>query len=441
MRVSPARGAFSRSPDPRDGAQWRYAAIDRRGRERSGVLAAPDRASALALLAEKGLAAHELARETAALQSADGESAPPFQWRLWDRASTAPLDRAGATLLVEELARLVAHGAPLERALAIAVEQTPNHSARAAASRLRRALSRGVRFADAIAQERAGGGALPAHAIGVIAAGEASGALGAALARLADDLTRDAALRRSLRGALAYPIVLAIAGVTVALILLLGVAPQFERAFSGVPAADRPSEAMALIAVSDALRGAGPLIAWSIGAVILAALIAGRRAGVRQRLNLASAWALRRLPGVSGVLAHRDAARWCAAMGALLSGGATLTTALATAVSATTDPLRRAGLERAGAAVSQGRPLSTALREAPHWPALVAHYARLGEETGRLGEMMTAAARLLETDADHRARSLAAAAGPILVLLVGALIGAFVATMFAAVLSLNELAL
>ncbi|MEO1292485.1 MAG: type II secretion system F family protein [Pseudomonadota bacterium] len=413
--------------------RFRYEAVDAEGRRSSGVLSAEDEPSAVTVLGERGLAAISL---TAAPETAQRL---PFD-RDRSRAalfitSRQKLTRSGAVLLLVELSRLVSHGATLERALQITEETAPEPSAKKAAARWLQQIREGGRLSDAVAAVRGEGGALPPHAAGLVEAGEASGDLGAALTRLAGDMEREESVRRSIRATLAYPVFLAIAAIAAIALLLLLVVPQFKSLFGASGASISP-EAAALIWLSDALAATWPLLVagGAASVVFLPRLL--RLPAIRPRWHRL----LVILPGIGPLLARREAGRWSAALGALTAGGATLSEALRIAEGALVNTRFRDEARAALTAVSEGRNLSDAIA-GPPWPTVIGHYARIGEETGRLGDSLTAASQILEAEAESQVKTLTAAAGPAIVLLLGAVIGTFVAVMFSAVLSVNDLAL
>ncbi|MCI4660414.1 MAG: type II secretion system F family protein [Neomegalonema sp.] len=346
------------------------------------------------------------------------------------------LSRSGAMLLIGELARLTSNGATLERGLQIAEETAPDASAQAAATRLLGDLREGVQFSQALAQEQARGGVLPPHALGLIAAGEGSGDLGSALSRLSQDMERQAALRRSLRQALTYPLVLLGAALIACLVLLIMVVPQFKRLFEA--AGTRASaEARALIGLSEFVQAYGLILLL----VLILAGIAIRQLWRRPAMRYWRDAALLEVPGLGTLIGQTDAGRWCRSIGALMAGGATLSDALPIARAGVTNTALAAQIDAVTLQVSDGAPLSQALEEAQDWPIITAHYARIGEETGKLGDNLSAAGTVLDEEAQARVKTLASLAGPIIVLLLGLVIGSFIVVMFSAVLSLNDLAL
>ncbi|HSV28127.1 MAG TPA: type II secretion system F family protein, partial [Candidatus Omnitrophota bacterium] len=209
-------------------------------------------------------------------------------WRLGFSAGRAmpPRDLALAT---RQLATLVTAGMPIDRALDFAGRSLQGANSRAALARVRERLVGGAPLADALAADAAG---FPLFYVATVRAGEAGGALGDVLGRLADFLERSDAMRQQVRTAMVYPIVLLLTAVVILTLMVTVVLPQFEPLFA--EAGDRlPVTTRMVIAASQAIRAHGlvalalvPLVVWLAAKVLAAPAMRRRWDGLVLRLPL-----------------------------------------------------------------------------------------------------------------------------------------------------------
>lgn len=264
----------------------------------------------------------------------------------------------------------------------------------------------------------------PPHLCAIVASGEASAQLPAALRGLAGHLAEMDALRRTARRALVYPVVVLAAVTALAGFLLGGVIPQFAAIFASLNLR-LPAATAALIRASGFVRAAWPGLAG-------AAAAAGGAMGIAARTPRGRAWrdaAVLRVPVLGGIVRHLATARFAAHLGLLHGAGIPLLDALHTGADLTGHAVFQAQLRAARKAVAAGRPLSAALPGDHAFPAFVIPTLRAGETSGQLGEAL----RHVETYAAARAREqlLGALAllEPALIALLTAVVG-FVALSF-----------
>ncbi len=388
---------------------WRYAAAEASGARRRGVLAAASEAEAAAALARAGLTPISLA---------PGKAPARPRARLHDRAAS-----------LRRLASLVAARAPLDRALRLA---GGSESAAPLFDDLALAVSGGRPLSAAMADWPADFD--PAEAA-LIASGEASGDLARAAAAAATLAERRAAGRRALAAALAYPAFVLVASLLALAVFVGFAAPRFEEVLRATGAPLSPATDWFLSGAA-LLREIGPALLALLGAAALAAILASGTAGGRR----AVAGVLLRLPLIGPLARDRAAETYSGALGAMLEGGAPLAEAARLAARTLGPPRLSAAGDAAARAVEEGRPFSAALAEGGFPPALSA-FAGIGEETGALGPLMSAAARHFGEEAEARARRLAAVAAPAATLILGLLIGAGAWLMMTAVLDVYDAAL
>jgi general secretion pathway protein F len=337
-----------------------------------------------------------------------------------DHAALLDFTRAMATLLPA--------GLPLSQALDAASRMSPE-SLRGVLGDVRTRVERGERLASALAEHV---GAIPSHYIGLVRAGERSGALAGAFERLAVQLEREAELRARLFSAALYPSVLAVAGGAAMLVLVLVVLPQFAALLSDA-GAELPASTRTVLAISSTLRTYWMLLPMLAAAIALIVVRARRNVAVR----LGVARVLARLPIIGALRRESSAARFARLTGTLVQGGAPLLGALDDTAAAIDSPLARGAIERVRDRVRSGGALHEALAHEPTFPPLLTQLTALGEESARLGEFLLKAAELFEERTGRTVQRMVALAEPAMIVMFGGAIGFVALSLLQAIYSVN----
>ena len=222
----------------------------------------------------------------------------------------------------------------------------------------------------------------------VVAAGEQSGALGPVLERLADDLEERQALKSKLIGAALYPAIVSLIATVIVVFLVTYVVPQVASVFTSSKRA-LPGLTVAMLAVSDFVRHWGLLALLALGGGIVALLAALRNEDFRLRFD--AAWL--RLPLLGRLARGYNAARFGATLAMLANAGVPILKALQAASETLANRAMRADAVDALSQVREGAPLASAIAAKKRFPGLLAMFARLGEQTGQLPQMLDRAAR------------------------------------------------
>jgi general secretion pathway protein F len=387
-----------------------FKAMRRDGSLETGVVEAPSREAAAALIGARGVFAIEVSAESRVLQA-----------RL--RISADDL-----ALGLRALATLLASGIPIARALTILEDLVPAAWLPALPD-LRHRVEQGEHLGTAL---EASSLPFPSHVIGVIGAGEAGSGLAAAVEGAAHLLETRAATRAALRNALAYPSILAVAG-SASVALLVGVVlPRFASLLTDsgqtLPASTRLVLALGSSAHA-ALIPAGFALA---GAVALWRAWVAKPEGLAQWHRL-----LLKAPGLGPIRHSAAAANACSALAALLGAGVPLASALPTAARATGDRAVELRLLAARRRIATGERISSALRAEAALTPTVVRLVRLGEETGRLSGMLAHAAAIESGQALQRLQRAIRLLEPALILVFGILVMVVAAALLQAMYGLR----
>jgi general secretion pathway protein F len=342
-------------------------------------------------------------------------------------------NRRDVLLFTQELSTLLNAGIPLDRALSITSELTERASFKVVVQDIIRVLKGGKSLADSFASK-------PEHFselyINMVRAGEASGSLAAVFERLAEfEKTRDE-LRNYIVSSLVYPGLLTIAGTASVIFLLTFVVPRFAQVFEDSHLV-MPTPTRIMLESSKIIKTYGWLVlaALAIGFVSFRGYIAtgaGRLWWDGFRLKI---------PVLGVALRKAEVARFARAMSTLVANSVPLVQCIAIS-GATLNNKRIAGsLTAVAQGVKRGEGIATPLRRTGEFPPLASHLLAVGEETGHLDHMFGRMAEIYETETRTAIRRFTALFEPLIILVMGIVVGALILSMLIAITSMNEVAI
>lgn len=398
-----------------------YSAVDVSGRTVAGVLTAPDEAAAKTALERRRLMILSLSRASGA--AATSEKTPRRSRKLSSRT---------LALTTRQLATLITV-APVDEALRTLMLQAERPDVRAVLSGVHAGVVEGQRLSEAMARQ---GAAFPPLYRATVAAGEASGALGPILERLAEGLERDQQVRGKVITALVYPAVLALVALGVVTALMVFVVPkvvdQFDSMNQTLPLLTR-----AVIGVSDLMRHWGWLIA-----LVLAGGIGGFVAGLRNPgFRLAVDRRILRLPVVGRLTRDLHGARMARTLSTMIAAGLPVLEGLTITARTVSNRALRASTEMMAEAVREGGGLSAAMRRAEVFPPILVHMTASGEASGRLEPMMERAADYLEREFSAFTAVMLSFLEPAIIVVMGGVVALIVLSILLPILQINTLAM
>jgi general secretion pathway protein F len=338
--------------------------------------------------------------------------------------------RRDVLFFTQELSILLNAGVPLDRALSITSELTERASFRLVVLDVLRVIKGGKSLADSLAGHPEYFSALY---VNIIRAGEASGALAAMFTRLSEfERTRDD-LRGYIIGSMIYPALLTCVALGSITVLLTFVVPRFAQVFQG--------SRMTMPLATKMLLQASAIVK-TYGWMALAAVIAGV-AGLRSYIRTAPGrlwWdAFRlKLPLLGDALRKAETARFARAMETLVSNSVPLVQSIGIAAATLNNRKMASSLEAVSQGVKRGEGLAAPLKRTGQFPPLASHLLSVGEETGRLDQMFGRMAEIYETDTRAAIKRFTALFEPLIILVMGIVIGALILSMLMAITSINE---
>lgn len=399
---------------------FKYEALSPEGRSSSGLLEADNARAARAQLRAQGLV--PLGVEPVEQQGAETGPGLGFMRRRVFGAT-------GLAVWTRQLAGLVGSGLPIERALTALADEAEDQRQAELLAQLKAEVNAGSPFARALASAPR---EFDEVYRAVVAAGEQSGALGPVLERLADDLEQRQELRAKLIGAMAYPAIVSLIAVLIVIFLVSYVVPQIASVFTSSKRA-LPLLTIVMLGISDFVRHWG----WALLAGVVAGLgslsWALRNAAFRERFDAG----VLRLPLLGRLARGYNGARFAATLAMLAGAGVPILKALQAAAETLSNRAMRADALDALAQVREGAPLGSALAGKKRFPGILAMFARLGEQTGQLPQMLERAARQLGTEVQRRAMAAATLLEPLLIVAMGGLVMMIVLAVLLPIIQLN----
>jgi general secretion pathway protein F len=338
--------------------------------------------------------------------------------------------RKDVLFFTQELSTLLTSGVPVDRALSITSELTERPAFRTIVSDILRILKGGKSLADSLSTHPEYFGDLY---VNMVRAGEASGSLATVFERLTEfEKSRDE-LRNYIISSMIYPILLACVGLGSILVLMNFVVPRFASVFQDSHM-KIPLPTQIMLETSKVVQAW-----WWVVAVALAVLFGmfktytatldGRMVWDRLRL---------RIPLLGDALLKAETSRMARAMSTLVANSVPLVQSLGISAGILNNKYIARGVAAIAQGVKRGEGLAGPMRKAAVFPPLAAHLLTVGEETGKLDQMFARMADIYENETRSAIRRFTSLFEPIVILVMGLVVGALVLSMLLAITGIND---
>ena len=329
-----------------------------------------------------------------------------------------------------QLANLIESGMPITRALGTLIEQTENAALIRIITQLREDVQKGSSFADAMERHPK---LFPPILSNMIRAGESGGMLEEVLWRIVSFGEQEDELRGKAVSAMIYPMFLLVIGSTAIFILVSFVFPKFVVIFKDFNAT-LPWPTRVVMAVCGFMGHFWWAVLLAAAGVIAASVSYFRSAAGRKRFDTA----LLRIPIVGAVAQRYEMAKFARTLGTLLDNGVPVLTALKITVDTLSNVAIAEEVSTIHTRVLEGDSISDSLRQTRHFPPMVINMFAVGEESGRLGAVSKRIADAYDTEVDRSVKAMSALFEPILIVIMGIIIGFLVIAMLLPMLTLSS---
>lgn len=392
---------------------YSWQGTNRQGVVVSGQMTAPDALLVRALLRKQGIIPNKVRKHRRVLLSG-GKAIKPMDMALFTR----------------QMATMMKAGVPLLQSFDIIADSIEKPAMRKLLEALKREIATGHSFASALRQH-------PRHFdelyCNLIESGEQSGTLETLLERVATYKEKTEALKAKIKKAMSYPLAVVAVALVVTGILLIKVVPQFQEVFASF-GAELPGFTLLVIRLSEYLQSDGWMLLLAL-IVVAFALKRLQRTSLRFR-NLLDCWLLK-TPVVGSVLYKTAVARFARTLATTFAAGVPLLDALDSVAGAVGNLVFKTAVERVQEGVANGLQLHFAMRSTGMFPAMALQMTAIGEESGALDAMLEKVAVHYETEVDNAVDSLTALLEPLIMSVLGILVGGLIIAMYLPIFELG----
>jgi general secretion pathway protein F len=340
--------------------------------------------------------------------------------------------RRDVLFFTQELSTLLNAGVPLDRALSISTELTERPQFRMVIHDVLRVLRGGRSLADSLATH-------PEYFsdlyVNMVRAGEASGSLGQIFEKLAEfERTRDD-LRSYIIGSMIYPSLLALVGLASIVVLMYFVVPRFAAVFE-------ESRMRMPLPTKIMLEASRIVQTWGwVALTVVAGTFIGLNAYIKTKPGRLWWDGFRlKIPLLGDALRKAETARFARAMATLVANSVPLVQSISIAGAILNNRRISGSLEAVAQGVKRGEGLAAPIRRTGQFPALAGHLLSVGEETGRLDHMFARMADIYDTDTRTAIKRFTSLFEPLVILVMGIMVGVLILSMLLAITSINEVA-
>ncbi len=410
-------------------ALYRYKAVNTAGDVAAGELEAANESEIVDRLRDQGLMPMQVEAAVGGRAQSGAATAGPGPRRGWFTSRTVTRDNLLA--LTRELATLLRAGLPLDRALEVLISLAPTLPVANLLQTIRDEVRGGKSLSQALDEHRS---VFSRFYVNIVRAGEAGGALGTVLTRLSDTMERNKDLRESVKSALIYPTILIGVAITSVIVLLIFVVPQFQQTFA------QSGKALPLPTEMVILFGTAMRKYWWLMIVVAVTLVWFVRRRLRNpAVRLRWDGRVLRMPLLGDLLGKVEVARFARTLSTLLGNGVTLLAGLAIVKETMTNTLLAQSLDGVITLLREGKGFGRPLAETGVYPRLATQMILVGEESGRLEEMLNRVAEIYDREVQMAIKRFLAVLEPTLILGLAVMIGGIVFSILLGVMGMSEL--
>ena len=394
-------------------ATYTYKALDTRGASASGQVDGDTKAAVAAGLRNKGLTVVDINEVKSSFAQTD------------IFAGLQRIQSKDLTVFSRQFATMINAGLAMLRALTVLEEQTENKKLATVLGAVRGDVEAGISLSDAL--EKHPKVFSPLY-INMVRAGEIGGVLDDVLNRLATQLEKDDSIKRAVKSAMVYPLMIAGFALIVMTGMVLFLIPVFAGMYKSLGNAKLPMLTRIMVSVSDTMRS------WQ-GAIVVAVII-GLIVVIRKLKRTprgTEAWdrfKLRVPMGIGEVIRKIAVARFSRTLGTLVSSGVPILQAIDITGKSAGNVVIEHAMDQVQVSVKEGQTISAPLKHVKVFPDMVVQMISVGEETGSLDSMLQKVADFYEDEVSAAVKSLTSIIEPVMMLGVGAIVGVVVISMY-----------
>ena len=400
--------------------QYKYKAINTEGKEYEGVKEAPDK---FALY-------RDVKKEGGQVTSATEQKKNEFFSLSFDSLFKGKVKQHDKIVFARNLSSMIEAGLPITRAISIMQRQSKGELKKVLI-RLEEEISKGVTLSESM---KLFPDVFSTLFISMVRAGEESGNLILALKNISSQMEKTYQLNKKIKGAMMYPAVIFSLMAVIGVLMMVYMVPTLTETFKGL-GIKLPLSTRVIIAVSDAMKN---YFVFMIAGVV--ALAGGFYYGLKtEKGKRMSDFVSLRMPIIGEIVKQVNSARTARTLSSLISSGVDIVVAISVTKEVIQNTYYKTVLADIEQVIQKGELMSAIfLRHEDLYPLFVGEMVSVGEETGKIGEMLAGVAQFYEDEVDQKTKDMSSVIEPILMIVIGAAVGIFAISMLAPTYSLAD---
>ena len=415
-------------------ANYQYSALDPKGEQTTGVISATSESEAIQQLRAKGLYPTQISEEGAAKGKGKGKVVP-LKAKGKAKVSTVSKGKVGGSvkpknlaMFTRQLATLIDSGLPLLRSLTVLEKQEPNPVLRATVSALAENVQGGATFSESLAQHPKIFNKLY---VNMVKAGELGGVLETVLNRLSEYQEKAEKLKSKIVSAMVYPVIVMIIAVGILVFLLIFIVPKFTEMFSDtgseLPLISQIVFGMSAFFLANPFWVPNVVFVFIVFGIFLFLFnLWGKTPPGRIMIDTM----LLRIPILGDIQRKSAVSRFSRTLGTLVTSGVPILQALNITRDTAGNVIISRAIEKVHEAVKEGETIVTPLQASGVFPNMVISMVDVGEETGKLPEMLLKVADVYDDEVDNAVTALTSILEPIMIVILAVIVGAVVFALF-----------
>ncbi|MFA4964160.1 MAG: type II secretion system F family protein [Thermoleophilia bacterium] len=399
-----------------------YKALDTRGGQSTGQIEGESKVAVAAALRNRGytvLDLNEVKRGLGQIQIG---------------AAFQTIRAKDLTVFSRQFATMVNSGLSMLRCLYVLEEQTPNKKFATVIGQIRADVEAGISLSDALEKHPK---VFSRLYVSMVRAGELGGILDEVLNRLATQLEKEDSIRRAVKSAMVYPILIGSFAILVLIGMVLFLIPIFADMYKDLGNAKLPMLTRIMVGLSGLFRSWWGLVAL---AVLIGLIVLIRRLKRTERGTMVwDRFKLRVPMGIGEIVRKLAVARFSRTLGTLITSGVPILQAIEITGQAAGNSVIEKAMKEVQTSVKEGQSITAPLSQVSIFPAMVTQMISVGEETGSLDAMLGKIADFYEDEVNASVKSLTSILEPILMLGVGAIVGTVVISMYLPIFNMMNL--
>ena len=408
--------------------QYNYVAMDGSGREQKGKLTAPNEEAAALALKSKGLfptsikAANKTEKATAKAAPKPGQKKAGGGFNI--ALGPMVINRKDLTIVTRQLAILLGAGLPLIRSLRTLEAQAKNPAVKIILGKTADTVEGGATFAEALSEHPKSFDKLY---LNMVRAGEASGAMEIILDRLASFMEKAARIAGKVKSAMIYPTVVLTVSISAIIALMVLIVPNFSKIFADLlPGEPLPGFTNLIIGISNTLISHWYMYVGGVGSVVVSYIVIVRIPALKWYVD----WVKYNMPLFGPIISKTAISRFSRTLGTLMSSGVPVLSSLAIVKETSGNETVAIAIQKVHDAVKEGEGISKPLGGTKIFPDMVISMVEVGEETGKLPEMLDKIANTYDEEVDNAVGALTSMIEPLMIIGLAVIVGSIVIALF-----------